>query len=184
MDTKQTFIYQGKISSEICQSLIKLFNNRSKTYRSNVKDREDSWDETDYSPIDPVMFDYISALQTIVDQYIAIFPYSNMYAPFTIIEPIKIQYYKPGEGYDIWHTERGSAAFENRNRHLVFMTYLNTVTDQGGTEFMHQSLVTNAEEGVTIVWPADWTHTHRGIISPTQEKYIITGWFNFYEKNN
>jgi hypothetical protein len=59
------------------------------------------------------------------------------------------------------------------------MTYLNTVTDQGGTEFLHQNLTVNAEQGKTLIWPADWTYTHRGVISPTQEKYIITGWFNY-----
>jgi hypothetical protein len=183
MNTTQTFIHRSRISSDICHSLIDLFNSSPNKYQSIVKAQEDSWNEIDYSPVDPVMSEYILALQTVVDQYISIFPYSNMYAPFTILEPIKIQYYKPGEGYNLWHTERGTNGL-NRNRHLVFMTYLNTVTDQGGTEFMHQDFIADAEEGVTLIWPTDWTHTHRGIISPTQEKYIITGWFNFYEKNN
>jgi len=30
----------------------------------------------------------------------------------------------------------------------------------------------------TVIWPADFTHTHRGIVSKTQEKYIATGWYN------
>jgi len=28
------------------------------------------------------------------------------------------------------------------------------------------------------MWPAEWTHTHRGIISTNKEKYIATGWLN------
>lgn len=179
MNAPETFIRQGKISSEICQSLIKLFNNTPRKFWSEVKDCEGQWEETDFLPTDPVMSEYISHLQTVMDSYIAEFPYVNMYSPFTIVEPIKIQHYTPAAGYNVWHTERGSKHFENRNRHLVFMTYLNTVTDQGGTEFMHQKCITRAEEGVTLIWPADWTHTHRGVISPTQEKYIITGWYNF-----
>ena len=59
------------------------------------------------------------------------------------------------------------------------MTYLNDVEDKGETEFVLQNLKVKAEKGKTLIWPADWTHTHRGIISPTQEKYIVTGWFNF-----
>jgi hypothetical protein len=59
------------------------------------------------------------------------------------------------------------------------MTYLNTVTDNGGTEFLNQQLIINAEKGKTVIWPADWTHTHRGVVSATQDKYIITGWFNY-----
>ena len=28
-------------------------------------------------------------------------------------------------------------------------------------------------------WPAEWMFTHRGQLSPTQEKFIITGWLSF-----
>ena len=57
------------------------------------------------------------------------------------------------------------------------MTYLNNVTDKGETEFLHQKLKIKPEIGKTLIWPTDFTHTHRGIPSPTQEKYIVTGWF-------
>jgi hypothetical protein len=59
------------------------------------------------------------------------------------------------------------------------MTYLNDVHDAGGTEFFHQKLTVLPRKGLTLIWPADWTHTHRGIVSPTEEKYVITGWFDF-----
>ena len=47
----------------------------------------------------------------------------------------------------------------------------------GGTEFKYQKIILNAEKGNLIIWPADFTHTHKGIISNTKEKYIATGWF-------
>jgi hypothetical protein len=59
------------------------------------------------------------------------------------------------------------------------MTYLNDVHDGGETEFLHQKVIVPARKGLTLIWPADWTHVHRGIVSPTEEKYIIGGWFNF-----
>jgi hypothetical protein len=58
------------------------------------------------------------------------------------------------------------------------MTYLNDVND-GGTEFLYQKITSPAKKGLTLIWPADWTHTHRGQISKTKEKSIITGWFNY-----
>ena len=61
---------------------------------------------------------------------------------------------------------------------LVFMTYLNDVLD-GGTEFKYQKLITKAKKGLTLIWPSDFTHTHKGQISNTSEKYIITGWFSY-----
>ena len=57
------------------------------------------------------------------------------------------------------------------------MTYLNDVTDGGETEFMYQKLKIKPKKGLTLIWPADWTHTHRGIPSMTQVKYIATGWY-------
>jgi hypothetical protein len=41
--------------------------------------------------------------------------------------------------------------------------------------FIYQGVITKPRRGLTVIWPADWTHTHRGIPSPTQEKYIVTG---------
>ena len=43
--------------------------------------------------------------------------------------------------------------------------------------FKYQKLTTPAKKGLTVIWPTDFTHTHRGIISQ-HEKYIITGWFH------
>ena len=55
------------------------------------------------------------------------------------------------------------------------MTYLNTVKN-GGTEFYYQKLKVDAVKGLTLIWPSDWTHTHKGVISKKQKKYILTGW--------
>ena len=57
------------------------------------------------------------------------------------------------------------------------MLYLNTVNDKGGTEFPFQNKIFFAKKGRLIIWPAEFTHPHKGIISPTEEKYIVTGWF-------
>jgi hypothetical protein len=54
-------------------------------------------------------------------------------------------------------------------------------TLSGGTEFLHQELIVQPVKGKSLIWPVDWTHTHRGIPSPTQDKYILTGWFEFLE---
>jgi hypothetical protein len=84
------------------------------------------------------------------------------------------------EGFYEYHSERTSAKNDyGAARHLVFMTYLNDVSN-GGTEFYHQKLITQAEKGLTLIWPVDWTFTHRGVISPDQEKYITTGWYDFF----
>ena len=61
------------------------------------------------------------------------------------------------------------------------MTYLNDVTDGGETDFFYQRIKIPPKKGLTVIWPADWTYTHRGIPSKTQDKFIVTGWFNYTE---
>ena len=62
---------------------------------------------------------------------------------------------------------------------VVWMIYLNTVTDDGGTRFPQYDLTTDAVAGRVVLWPTSWTHFHHGVVSKTQKKYIATGWYSF-----
>ena len=37
---------------------------------------------------------------------------------------------------------------------------------------------------MTLIWPVDWTYLHKGCAAPNEEKFIITGWYNFFENVN
>jgi len=120
---------------------------------------------------------YKRHLQSVVNLYIEQYPYSNRYSAFDLEYPVLCQHYPVSGGYKAWHCERASKAHDS-HRHLVFMTYLNDL-DDGGTEFLHQNLTVRAERGLTIIWPADWTFTHRGQISHSGEKMVVTGWLRY-----
>jgi hypothetical protein len=122
---------------------------------------------------------YFEELNLVLNSYVEIFPYCNYYSPYTIIQPVNIQHYAPGEAFYAWHSERTGANEPFASRHLVFMTYLNDVTDGGETEWIHQNFKIKPEKGLTVIWPTDWTYTHRGLPSLTENKYIVTGWFNY-----
>jgi len=98
-----------------------------------------------------------------------------------LYEDWNIQEYKPGGGYHEWHYEKGGApsgvVFK---RHLVFMTFLNDITEDGGeTEWLYQKIKIKPEKGLTVIWPAEWPWTHRGVMCEKQAKYIATGWYSF-----
>jgi hypothetical protein len=40
-------------------------------------------------------------------------------------------------------------------------------------------VVVSAEKGKTAIFPAALTHVHRGVVSPTQHKYLLTGWLSW-----
>ena len=138
----------------------------------------------DYNNTDPLIERYLRELKKVCDKYIEKYKFCNAYNPWNIVEGFNIQYYRPNDGYFAWHTERSTNTSPNNNRHLAFMTYLNDVDDGGETEFYYQQIKVKPKKGLTLIWAADWTHTHRGITSPTQEKYIVTGWYSFLDRTN
>ena len=124
------------------------------------------------SPNDPDIAPYRIHLQKCLDDYMKKYEHLNIHPHFNVYERINYQRYDKGEGYFDWHFEN----FDN-GRVIVFMTYL-TDTPNGGTEFIYQNMQTECIKGTTLLWPAYWTHTHRGIISKKHRKEIITGWFS------
>lgn len=86
----------------------------------------------------------------------------------------QIQHYAPGQGFYSWHVD--GYGLDACDRALVYITYLNDVTEGGGTEFYHQEYTVKPIKGKTVIFPAGLTHLHRGEVSQTQDKYIITGW--------
>ena len=87
---------------------------------------------------------------------------------------VKIQKTIPSGGYHVWHCENASIA--NKGRTLAWMLYLNDVEEGGETEFLYLSKRINPKAGRLIIWPAGWTHTHRGNPPLKGEKYVLTGW--------
>ena len=178
----ETFIKEFNFSEDdmsICDGLIEYHNNNIE-YKNMGKsiganEMKKSTDVTVFpASQNPFVLMYKKLLFGYVREYNA--SYDNPLAELTIADGFNIQHYKPGEGYLNWHSER--SIHLTHQRALTFMTYLNDVEDGGGTEFKYQGLRHNAKKGKTLIWPSDFTHTHRGQKSETQEKYITTGWFN------
>ena len=89
----------------------------------------------------------------------------------------KIQKTKIGGGYHVWHHESNNR--ENSLRLLTWILYLNDVHEGGETEFLYQHMRVKPEQGTLVIWPAAFTHTHRGNPPLSNEKYIVTGWTEF-----
>lgn len=184
-------------NTQVCDSLINYFKNNPKKQQHGASRKKLSSGKSElgiYKEIKDSMDIYIHPddrgsewqlyryeLEKVIKAYTEKFPKSTHTAPWGLKEFTNLQYYKPGGGYFDWHSERLSASGHISARNLVFMTYLNDVIDQGETEFYHQKIRVVPEKGLTLIWPSDWTHYHRGIPSPTQEKYIITGWLSFFQ---
>ena len=85
-----------------------------------------------------------------------------------------LQKYNPSQGYHALHCENHGRGVE---RVLAWTLYLNTVTASGGTYYPEYDKTIDAVEGRLCIFPAFWTHAHKGIVSNTETKYIATGWY-------
>ena len=183
------FIYGDFIDESICDGLIDWFNtqdiinkHKGRIGRSGPSgDHDNSFKESVDVGVPaaldiPIIQEYRTALQEVHNKYVDKFLFSDT-GDYGIVQPMNIQQYPPGGGYKTWHSERVGSEPWALNRRLVFMTYLNSIED-GGTEWYHQKKYVPAVKGYTVIWPADWTHTHRSRICQ-EVKTIITGWFTF-----
>ena len=94
-----------------------------------------------------------------------------------ISHEVKLQKTPVKGGYSVWHSEQGAGGASTRV--ISWLLYLNDVEDGGETEFLYQGFKQKATKGTLVVWPAAYTHTHRGNPPYSNEKYVITGWGHF-----
>lgn len=185
-----TFIGNYAIDPGICDELIHLHNNNPNKGPGRVGDGEIKPDvksstDTDYwADENDTIKKYVGILQRCLEEYMRTYRWSDEnQEEFSISEKISLQHYAPGQGYPQWHYEN-NGNIVCRKRHLAFMTFLNTVTDEGHTEFWYQKYRKAPLKGLTMIWPAQWTHAHHGIKSMTEDKYIITGWYSWLDEND
>lgn len=180
------------ISKEYCEKLIDLFerydklnvtwdrNYQSGTNRHKISDRhlysQTIWGSESVNLLDIGLVDELNKAfwETAYPTYITKYSVLNDY-PTHENRVIKIQKTAVGgEGYHIWHSE--DTAWKNRDRILTWIVYLNDVDHGGETEFLYLSKRVEAKAGRLVLFPAGYTHTHRGNPPLSGTKYIATGW--------
>jgi hypothetical protein len=172
-------------NNDLCDNLINYFENNPNKFKGKVGSKGEikisEKDSTDLAILDfniPIIKEYLTNLSFVIKEYQKLYIYSNIgQGSWGINNSFNIQRYLPNEGFHAWHTERHNTG--SSLRHLTFMTYLNDVNDGGETEFFYQNLKIKPEKGLTIIWGTDWTFTHRGVPSPTETKYIVTGHYSY-----
>ncbi len=126
-----------------------------------------------------IVSQYIDGLLECYQDYTAQWEFLGKLLKRVHIGPFNIQKYDAGGHFVKLHSERTS--IDTVHRILVWMTYLNDVPEGGETEFPFFDLKVIPEKRETIIWPAEWTHAHRGGVVTVGPKYVITGWMHFAE---
>lgn len=82
-----------------------------------------------------------------------------------------IQRTKVGQEF-VWHSDVGSKGTCNRMFAVIY--YLNDVEEGGTTDFHYQDVSIKPAPGRALVFPANFTHIHRGAMVTKGTKYIVT----------
>lgn len=177
---KDKFIQGFWIDTELCDRFVHHFHNDGDDLLFKKDPPRNYWGRdlnsfTHNDGADSKL--YVKYIYECLHQYSQIYPQSqDKFLNLRLKKYINVQYYEPDECYSAWHWEKNQELDDLVFfREIVFMTYLNDCED-GHTSFLYQNLDIRPQKGLTIIWPGDWTHTHKGNPSK-KEKNVITGWF-------
>lgn len=178
-------VFPNLYSEYFCDSAIECFENSSKAglghRHSFGNNRQDSvlfaqpmlhfrTMNFEYETFDEIFW------KVAYPQYIEKYPALEGSDPHSL-HTLKLQKSDIGEGFHRWHFD--SATMETSRRLLVFIVYLNDVEEGGETEFIYYPKRIKPTKGTLVIFPAAFTHTHRGNPPISNPKYIITGWAEF-----
>ena len=186
-------IYENVLSEDVCKNIIQLFeqdlkNEVGTSMPSDLGDKQfsrEKMERHDFSKgylSSQLDSEIVKAINQALEESIILYSdefwiVRQLKATSTII---KLQKTPPKGGYHVWHCEQGKAI--NANRVLAWTIYLNDIPDgEGETEFLWQGLRVQPKAGTVSIFPAFFTHTHRGNPVYSCDKYIATGWYTLYE---
>ena len=182
-------VYQKVLSEERCKEIIDKMEFHMENNPSEIRSGKEQFlkadnGRNDYQIFANKVFGGISQdINKALD--ICIKAYANDFFTLKNIsqirsDEIKLQKTPPKGGYHVWHCEAHSR--NDSDRVLAWTLYLNDVPDgEGETEFLWQGIRIQPKVGTVCIFPAAFTHAHRGNPVYSCDKYIATGWYTFNE---
>lgn len=186
-------VYDNAVSTSFCRGIIDYFEWSFENNKTWERDEATSLKKKDTSTLlNPRTFWDINFHNEHLGDYIREFNdsfwdecYSSYVKEFETLRDFerhsiftyKVQKTIPGGGYHVWHSESGSHSFSKRI--VAYILYLNDVSQGGETEFLYQHRRVIPKERSLVIFPAAYTHAHRGNPPLRGTKYIMTGWVEF-----
>ena len=157
-------------SKSECDNIISLFKNNflfsdiQKYHYLNIENKND--------------FPYLKKLYDVLNLYKTRYPEIDSTSSFWNLDNLRLKCFKNGNSFSNWHSEH---SFTASKRVLNLQLYL---TDHNcGTEFFYNKKTILSKVGRVAIFPAYFTHTHRGQSCPLQkDRYILTAYVSFYKK--
>lgn len=176
-----SFILTCKINEGLCDEILQAMDDKS--HMSRYDEVRGYHRLSDRDMDSDLMKRYMRELDRAFQLYKKVYKWSNtMCTEWSVMSPFNLQKYDPGDCYMPIHIEDGGPRKGKIMRNLAFVTYLNDIEEGGETEFLYQGIMVKPQKGLTTIFPAGWTHPHRGHPAYKEVKYIVTGWSSYHHR--
>jgi len=181
-------IYENILNKQECNNIIESFESDLKNKIDNngdkqfFRDKMERYDYQNFYQSSDKLNKIVNVINDALDKCIALYAeeFWTVRQLKATSTQIKLQKTPPKGGYHVWHCEQDCT--RNQDRILAWTIYLNDIpSGEGETEFLWQGLRVQPKAGTVSIFPASFTHTHRGNPVYSCDKYIATGWYTLYE---
>ncbi len=177
-------VFDGAFSPALCEKMIQSFHSLERFQRPNGRGIRPGHDDSGWTELN---------LDPLSDEAFRVMILDNMYRhtelynqalnqPITLpatdkISELMMKHYKTtgAERFQVHFDSIGLKA----NRYLVFLWYLNDVTEGGGTEFPELGMTVQPKAGRLVIFPPYWMYQHIGQQPISNDKYILSTYFLF-----
>jgi len=176
--------FDAALPPEFCTQMITAFEQMTTHQAPNGRGHQpaldaSAWTELNIQPhVDTAFMGFFYAR---IDEYLARY---NASLPMTLpvpnrpkLEDLRIKRYSSAARDQFQpHFDAGDA---HMNRYMVFLWYLNDVTEGGETGFPDLGIKVQARAGRLLMFPPYWMFQHVGFAPISNDKYIVSTYMLF-----
>ena len=177
-------VFDNALTPEFCAQMVQSFNQMNQFHIPNGRGHKrglegSAWTELNISPLADAGFKGFFMKQ--IDDYLGHYN-ERLKLPLPVpnrprIEDIRIKRYRVG-GEEKFEPHFDSMD-DKANRFLVFLWYLNDVTEGGETEFLNLGIKVAPRTGRLLMFPPYWMFQHAGLPPLSNDKYIVSTYLLF-----
>lgn len=181
--------YDHSLPAEMCGRLIESFNSLSRFQQRNGRGvrpglDDSAWTELDVSRLSDAGFlgFFRQLISSALQRYNADVGLPIAIPDSPLLSPLILKRYRAGD------EEKFQTHFDSINevcdRYLVFLWYLNDVEAGGETWFPGLQTGVAPRAGRLLMFPPYWMYAHQGKPSPAQDKYILSTYLRFPQRQS
>lgn len=176
--------FDGALAPDFCAQMVSAFERAGNLLVPNGKGHQagldrSAWVELNISRLADTAF--LGFFHVQIDKYLAeynkLLPLTLPIPPRPTIDDLRMKRYRAGSEENF--EPHFDSIDQKCGRYLVFLWYLNDVTEGGETEFCDLGIKVAPRTGRLLMFPPYWMFQHAGRPTVSNDKYIVSTYLMF-----